>query len=287
MAKKRGGLAGVWDRNKGVIKTVAPIAAGFIPGVGPALGAALGAAMGGLDRPGKGGIGLDVGGAVKGGITGYGGAKMGQMAKGGLGKLFTAGADQAGGIGPLDKLTGAPKVGLTQGAPTSYGNTGMFDKVPLPSQAPSTGMFAGATSAPVAGGGGGGGGMMDAAKKAGSFLDRNQKPIGMAADKILNVMGQSAAGQAAEEQQKLARDKFAYEQEQDKMAQEKRRRLAQLTGQMFMPQAANIYGMGRGNDPMTMQQYIAGAAMSDGSSTPPEPVNSFGSGMNSYINSRR
>jgi len=118
MAKKRGGLAGVWDRNKGVIKKVAPIAAGFIPGVGPAVGAALGAAMGGLDRPGKGGIGLDVGGAVRGGLEGYGGAKLGQAAKGGLAKMFTA--------SPLDKLTGAPQVGLTAGGPTSYGAAGSF-----------------------------------------------------------------------------------------------------------------------------------------------------------------
>lgn len=142
MAKKRGGLAGVWDRNKGVIKKVAPIAAGFIPGVGPAVGAALGAAMGGLDRPGKSGIGLDVGGAVRGGLEGYGGAKLGQAAKGGLAKMFTA--------SPLDKLTGAPQVGLTAGGPTSYGAMGSFQPT-LAGAAPSTGMLAGAgASAPAA-----------------------------------------------------------------------------------------------------------------------------------------
>jgi hypothetical protein len=119
MARKRGGLAGVWDRNKGAIKTLAPIAAGFIPGVGPLIGAGLGAAMGGLDRPGKGGIGLNVGGAIKGGISGYGGAKMGQAAKGGLAKMFTGGS-------PINKLTGAPKVGLTAGGPSSYGAIGSY-----------------------------------------------------------------------------------------------------------------------------------------------------------------
>lgn len=119
MAKKRGGIAGFYDRNKGVIKTVAPIAAGFIPGIGPMLGAGIGAAMGGLDREGKSGIGLDVGGALKGGISGYGGAKLGQAAKGGLAKMFTGGS-------PIDKLTGAPKMGLTPGGPTSYGKIGSY-----------------------------------------------------------------------------------------------------------------------------------------------------------------
>jgi hypothetical protein len=120
MARKRGGLAGVYDRNKKYIKTLAPIAAGFIPGVGPLVGAALGAAMGG-DTEGKGYFkGFDAGGAVKGGISGYGGAKLGQAAKGGLGKLFT------GGMSPVDKLTGAPKIGLTAGGPSSYGTMGSF-----------------------------------------------------------------------------------------------------------------------------------------------------------------
>jgi hypothetical protein len=118
MAKKRGGIAGIYDRNKKVIKALAPIAAGFIPGVGPMIGAGIGAAMGGLDREGKSGIGLDVGGAVKGGLQGYGGAKLGQAAKGGLAKMFTA--------SPLDKLTGAPQVGLTAGGPSSYGTMGSF-----------------------------------------------------------------------------------------------------------------------------------------------------------------
>ena len=120
MAKKRGGLAGFYDKNKKYIKTLAPIAAGFIPGVGPAIGAALGAAMG-ADTEGKGYFkGFDVGGAVKGGLSGYGGAKLGQAAKGGLGKLFT------GGVSPVDKLTGAPQVGLTAGGPSSYGTMGSF-----------------------------------------------------------------------------------------------------------------------------------------------------------------
>jgi len=93
MARKRGGLAGIWDRNKHIIKPVASLAAGAI---NPALGAALGAAMGGLDRPGKSGIGLDVKGAVTGGVTGYGLGKVGQAARGGISHLLTGGARTAG-----------------------------------------------------------------------------------------------------------------------------------------------------------------------------------------------
>jgi hypothetical protein len=138
MARKRGGLAGIYDRNKKVIKTLAPIAAGFIPGVGPLIGAGIGAAMGG-DREGKGYFkGFNTKGAALGGLSGYGGAKLGQAAKGGLAKMFTA--------SPVDKLTGAPKmgmmtqttgptgavqslggapsVGLTAGGPSSYGAMG-------------------------------------------------------------------------------------------------------------------------------------------------------------------
>ena len=120
MARKRGGIAGFYDRNKKVIKTLAPIAAGFIPGVGPLIGAGIGAAMGG-DREGKGYFkGFNTKGAALGGLSGYGGAKLGQAAKGGLSKMFT------GGVSPVDKLTGAPKVGLTPGGPTSYGKIGSY-----------------------------------------------------------------------------------------------------------------------------------------------------------------
>lgn len=85
MARKRGGIAGVWDRNKKWLNYVAPVAAGVVGG--PWAGAALGAAMRGLDRPGKSGIGLDLGQAARGGIEGYGLGKLGAVgaAKAGLG----------------------------------------------------------------------------------------------------------------------------------------------------------------------------------------------------------
>jgi hypothetical protein len=95
MARKRGGLAGVYDRNKKYFKTLAPIALGAIPGVGMPLAVAAGAAMGG-DREGKGYFkGFDVGGAVKGAAAGYG--------------------QGATGAGVRGLLTGAAKSGMTAG----------------------------------------------------------------------------------------------------------------------------------------------------------------------------
>ena len=126
MARKRGGIAGFYDRNKKAIKTIAPIAAGFIPGVGPLVGAALGAALGG-DTEGKGYFkGFNTGGAIKGGVSGYAGAKLGQAAKGGLGNMFTGGgipklpsatSVMPGGL-PPDVIYGGGK--MAGGMPSSY-----------------------------------------------------------------------------------------------------------------------------------------------------------------------
>jgi hypothetical protein len=79
MARKRGGLAGFYDRNKGAIQAVAPFVAGAVGG--PMAGAAIGAAMRGLDREGKGGIGFDFGQGIQGGISGYGAGALGAGAK--------------------------------------------------------------------------------------------------------------------------------------------------------------------------------------------------------------
>jgi len=126
MARKRGGLAGIWDRNKGIIKAVAPVALGMIPGVGVPLAAAAGAAMGGLDRPGKGGIGLDVGGALKGGVTGYLGGQTGKGIAGGVKSLLAPKTPDISGTlaktsGMLDEanaqILSRPAYG---GAPTNF-----------------------------------------------------------------------------------------------------------------------------------------------------------------------
>jgi len=93
----RGGLAGIWDRNKKIITPIAELLAGA---VNPALGAAVGAGIRGLDRPGQRGVGFDVKQGIRGGIEGYGMGQLGSAAKTGIGalagKLGSTGAAAAG-----------------------------------------------------------------------------------------------------------------------------------------------------------------------------------------------
>jgi len=99
MARKRGGIAGFYDRNK---KVIIPAATGLAGLFGtPALGAAVGAAFGGLDRPGKSGIGIDAMGAAKGGLSGYAAGKLGSS---------------------LGKMGGIPKIGGLQSAGSKLGS---------------------------------------------------------------------------------------------------------------------------------------------------------------------
>lgn len=247
MARKRGGLAGVYDRNKKYIKTLAPIAAGFIPGVGPAIGAALGAAMG-ADTEGKGYFkGFDAGGAVKGGLSGYGGAKLGQAAKGGLGKLFT------GGVSPVDKLTGAPSVGLTAGGPSSYGavgsmapNVGSAATAAVPSAASSASMYGNIPAPQV-------GAMPKIATQvadkplgrlaqAGKFAKDNKDLIAMAGKGVQSLLP-DAASDAAYMNAETARMRLDDERGQMKMEEERRRRIAELLMPMFTQmQSRQSYG---------------------------------------------
>lgn len=86
--RKRGGLAGIWDRNKGDLGSVAGAALGNIiaPGIGTYLGGALGgaAARGRLDER-----------ALGDALTGAGGVSLGRSAGRGLSRLLNRGAEQA------------------------------------------------------------------------------------------------------------------------------------------------------------------------------------------------
>lgn len=87
--RKRGGLAGLWDRNKKIIAPVVSGALGLATG-GLAAPALAGGLMRGLDRPGKGGIGFDVGqgvrGAAQGALAGSAGRGLGNILRGGAGR---------------------------------------------------------------------------------------------------------------------------------------------------------------------------------------------------------
>ena len=95
--RKRGGIAGAYDRNKALVQAAAPVLAGLlVPGAGAGIaGAVTGGLARGLDRPGQGGIGLDLGQAARGAVSGYGLGKLGGMAGAKLGVGQTAAAAPA------------------------------------------------------------------------------------------------------------------------------------------------------------------------------------------------
>lgn len=132
MARKRGGLAGIWDRNKKIIKPVATGLAGLLGT--PALGAAVGAAMGGLDRPGQSGVGLDVGGALKGGISGYGAGKAGDAIGAALPGIMALGkGGQSSGLTQRADGTWVNAFGQPRPAPSTNGLPELtpFGQVPI------------------------------------------------------------------------------------------------------------------------------------------------------------
>lgn len=107
--RKRGGLAGLYDRNK---KIIAPVATGLAGLFNPLAGAAVGAAFKGMDRPGKSGIGFDVGKGAMGALQGYGMGKGLQSLKG----MFT---------GPTPGLISpAPGAGAASGGAAGGGVSG-------------------------------------------------------------------------------------------------------------------------------------------------------------------
>jgi hypothetical protein len=121
MAKKRGGLAGLYDSNKGLFRT-----AGILAGTGlgalvggpagaKAGGALAGAAFRGFDRPGQRGIGFDVGQGIQGGLEGY---AMGKTASGlkGMFAPKAASAAAAQGVSEETKKNAIQQLlsGLTQ-----------------------------------------------------------------------------------------------------------------------------------------------------------------------------
>jgi hypothetical protein len=80
--RKRGGVAGTYDRNKNIIRPAAELTAGFFGG--PLAGALVGAGFRGFDRPGKGGVGFDAKQGALGALEGYGLGALGQAGRAGF-----------------------------------------------------------------------------------------------------------------------------------------------------------------------------------------------------------
>jgi hypothetical protein len=133
--KKRGGAAGVWDRNKDVIVPVGAGLLGLLTG-GVATPMLAAAAARGLDREGKGGIGFDAGNAARGAMEGAAAGGIGKMA-GGLMNVG-AGAAQAGAAGAT---AAAPASSMSMGG---VGGMPAIPSLPMGSVASAAGPMAAA-----------------------------------------------------------------------------------------------------------------------------------------------
>ena len=230
MARKRGGLAGIWDRNKGVIRTAATGLAGAFGS--PLAAAALGAAMRGLDRPGKGGIGLDIGEAARGGLEGYGMGKLGQSARGGLQGLFAPKAAAGGGLpAELPGMDMTPR--LTPGMTRSV--AGGMDLTGGPSMAARPVGSLAAQAAPAARGrvASAASAVGTGVQKAAKFAQNNPKAVELALGQL-----PSAANEVAERGVAVQEARQALEQQQfDELM--RRQRLQEereaLVAQLFSP----------------------------------------------------
>lgn len=251
MARKRGGLAGLYDRNKAVFRTAVPAALSFIPGVGIPLAAAAGAAMG-ADTAGKNyWQGFDVGGALKGGIQG---ASIGGGTQG-LRAMLTGGGPMAGMMartpnvspmidqanqqiaqsGMLD-LT-APMTGAA-GAPTGAGaGTGSALRSLLtPTRTPNVGGAAGMSPmAPVP----------NAAPMSFRSAMKQPQVLAGAVQGGLGMLPNAQVGQQnaiAQGQLDLNQQKFEEEKRQAEMERKRREQIAQLLMPYLQQSFPQLYG---------------------------------------------
>lgn len=283
MARKRGGIAGFYDRNKKVLQYVAPALAGaFTGGTG---GAIVGGLMRGLDRPGKSGIGLDVGQAARGALEGYGMGKLGQRARAGIGKMLAPkmpNVDVAGINRATDlAMGGTPSLPDVVGGDLGLGRSAMLPMTSGASVTPSV------SAAPAASGGyagpsfgadrlssvslpkeplpsiSSGGSKTGKVTQAMDFLNKYEKPLGGIAKGFQAVLP-NAAVEAQQESNALQRERQAFEQQQIEEERKRQRNMALmlvplLNRQMGMPGSAGesvpssfIYGGG----PASMQDAI-------------------------------
>jgi hypothetical protein len=250
--KTRGGVAGAYDRNKALVQAAVPLIAGaLIPGSSMIAGALAGGAARGLDREGKGGIGLDLGQAAKGAFTGavmgnLGGAArtgiQGMMAGGGLKPMPApgAGVTTVGGQAP-GAVTGMPGMGAGAGAPLKAmpqmgrGVTSLGERVAGALGGP--GASAGVTPASVPLTSRLGAGAMEMAGKAGSYLAKRPEIAATALTTTAQAR-QAAANRRLQEQQ-LAQNQQQFEQEfglrkgEQEREVERQRRIAQMLAPLF------------------------------------------------------
>jgi len=256
--KKRGGVAGTYDRNKELVQAALPVLAGmFLPGSSMLTGALAGGLGRGLDREGKGGIGLDLGQAAKGAMTG---AALGQLGGAAGSKLGVA--KLGAGAAPLPPMpaqgAGIESVGARTASavapppmtppPAAAGGAGGFTPSAAGQAASSRiagmagGMGAGAGAGAGAAGGAAGAAGGAGAGAAGGMstfrqLATNPQVIAGALGGVSNVMGQQAQRRVQEQQ--LEQQGSQFQQQFDVSEEERKRRQAEANrlASMFMPRA--------------------------------------------------
>ena len=247
MARKRGGLAGFYDRNKGILKKAVPAALSFIPGVGIPLAAAAGAAMG-ADTEGKGYFkGFNVGGAVKGGLEGYGIGRGTQALAGGarsllapsgsnpsvlakqIGMTPSAGGMPAG-IG-TPTMAAAPDIGRVTNLSSYIGTTPSAMAGPAPITDVASGVANAARNVPslmgTGAGGGGGSGVRGLLTGTRNFMRENKDLIEMAGKGVQRLLPNPEID-IAQQKVDLEQAKFDEERRLTQMEEERRRRVAQF-----------------------------------------------------------
>ena len=242
--KKRGGVAGAYDRNKKLVQAAIPMLAGmFVPGAQAGLvGALAGGAARGLDREGKGGIGFDVKQGLKGAVSGFGLGKVGaslgagaQAARAASGGTFGSmvrdfGAAARGEAGRQFGLGSAGAAGGGSGAGAGAGAAGAGAGGGNPYDALMGGTGSGAGAGSLVGGTSGGGSTLRS-------LLTNPQVIAGAAGGVADVMGQRSqqriAEQQMEQQGEQFQQRFNAEDEERKRQQAQANRLAGF----FMPRA--------------------------------------------------
>lgn len=231
MARKRGGVAGFYDRNKGWLKKAVPAGLSFIPGVGIPLAAAAGAAFG-ADKEGRSFFNLsNIPGALRGAVEGYGIGKGTQAVAGGVKGLLAPKAPDISGamsrasgmIGQANQQIAANPAfgGMTAGAGAGaggYGGVGSMPgigfglggEMPSPVVPPPT-TPPPATNPPMR--------WRDAMKQPQVLASGVQGLLGMLPD---------AKSAAMDAQTRLAQQQFDEEKRRFQMEEERKRRIAEL-----------------------------------------------------------
>lgn len=198
----RGGIAGAYDRNKKLVGA-AVTAAGYLMG-GPAGAAASRGFMQGVDRPGKGGIGFDVGRAAKGAAEGFAAGNVANLGKMGLAKL-TGGGVPTGTV-PTQRILDPSRGG--------YVNVGGTSSPASMSER-----------------------LMGMARGAGQYIAKKPEVVGTAL-KEYNTSRQAAANRALEREamaqsQRQFEETMGLRKREEEREVERQRRIAQMLAPLF------------------------------------------------------